>query len=136
MITLLKEMELGVESIDNQHKDLVNRLNTLTSMNIKSISKEETKKTLNLLGEHITKHFSDEEALQVQSEYPEYETHKKLHQLYVLEFNDLKSEFTENGASTKFTSSLNRSIVNWIVNHIKTVDAEFGKYYQNRIREL
>jgi hemerythrin len=130
MISLTKEMEVGVAKVDEQHKELVNRINTVTCMDINSISNEEAKKTLNLLGDYIVQHFADEEVLQKQCGYPEYEWHKKQHQIYVNEFNDLKSEFEKNGASAKFCSHLNKSIINWIVNHIKDVDVEFGKFYK------
>lgn len=122
-------MEVGVPKIDSQHKELISRLNAVTSMGAKSVSKEETQKTLDLLGEYIVKHFGDEEALQKQSGYPQYEWHKGQHRLYVSEFQKLKAEFSANGVSAKFTLDLNNSIIRWIVKHIKSVDVEFGKYY-------
>jgi hemerythrin len=131
MITLTKDMEVGVPKIDAQHKELVDRLNAVTAMGTKSVSKEETQKTLDLLGEYIVKHFGDEEALQRQSGYPKYDFHRGQHQIYVAEFAKLKKEFAANGVSAKFTLDLNNSIINWIVMHIKTVDVEFGKYYRS-----
>ncbi len=130
MITLSKDMEVGVFKIDEQHRELVSRLNAVTSMGVKSVSVEETKRTLDLLSEYVIKHFGDEEVLQKQSCYPKYEWHKNQHQLYINEIEKLKAEFNANGISAKFTLELNNSIVNWIVKHIKTVDIEFGKYYQ------
>ncbi len=132
MIALTKDMQVGVPKIDEQHKELIDRLNKVTSMGAKSVSKEETQRTLDLLGEYIVKHFGDEEALQRQSGYPKYEWHKGQHQIYVGEFKKLKSEFLANGISVKYTLDLNNSIINWIVRHIKSVDVEFGKYYRSR----
>ncbi len=131
MITLSKDMEVGVQKIDAQHKELVDRLNSVLALGAKSITKEETQRTLDLLGDYIVKHFRDEEALQKQSGYPKYEWHKSQHQLYIDEFAKLKKEFASNGASAKFTLDLNNSIVNWIVRHIRSVDVEFGKYYRS-----
>lgn len=130
MIVITKDMEVGVAKIDAQHKELVTRLNNVTAMGAKAVSKEETQKTLDMLGSYIVKHFADEEALQKQSAYPKFDWHKGQHQLYIGEFQKLKSEFTANGVSPKFTLSLNNSIINWIVRHIKSADVEFGKYYQ------
>lgn len=131
MITLSKDMEVGVQKIDAQHKELVDRLNAVLALGAKSITKEETQKTLDLLGDYIVKHFRDEELLQKQSGYPQYEWHKSQHQHYIDEFTELKKEFAANGASAKFTLDLNNSIVNWIVRHIRSVDVEFGKYYRS-----
>jgi hemerythrin len=130
MIVLTKDMVVGVAKIDRQHKELIDRLNAVISMGAKSVSKEETQKTLDFLGEYIVKHFGDEEILQQQSGYPKYEWHKGQHKFYIDEFQKLKREFAANGVSAKFTLDLNNSVINWIVRHIKTVDVELGKHYQ------
>ena len=128
MITISKDMETGVAKIDAQHSELVDRLNEITAMGAKSVTKEETQKTLNLLDQYIVKHFGDEEALQKQSGYPMYDWHKQQHQFFIAEFRKLEKEFASNGHSAKFTLDLNNSIINWIVRHIKTVDVELGKF--------
>ena len=130
MITLTSDMLTGVATIDEQHKELVKRLNDALSMGTQAASKEETQKTLGFLGEYIVKHFNDEEALQRKCNYGKYEWHKGQHQEYINEFKKLREEFAVNGASPKFTVSLNVSLTNWIVKHIKTVDVDFGKHYQ------
>ena len=132
MITLSKDMEVGVAKIDAQHKDLIDRLNNIVSMGTKAVSKEETQKTLNLLGEYVVKHFSDEEALQKQSNFPKYEWHKEQHKLFIAEFAKLKNEFTKNGHSGAFTLGMNNSIINWIVRHIKSADVELGKHLKSK----
>jgi hemerythrin len=132
MITLTKDMETGVAKVDEQHQELVKRLNALISMGTKAVSKEETQKTIDFLGEYIIKHFSDEEALQRQCNYKKYEWHKEQHKSYVNDFKKLKEEFAANGPSAKFTVSLNSSLTNWIIKHIKNVDVEFGKYYKEQ----
>jgi hemerythrin len=132
MITLSKDMEVGILEIDTQHMELVDRLNSLVSMGHEAVSKEETQNTLDMLEEYIVKHFADEEELQRKNNYPEYESHRKLHQLYIAEFQKLKKEFDANGHSIKFTMDLNNSIINWIVKHIKSADVELGKFLKNK----
>ena len=128
MITFTKNMEIGVAKIDEQHKELIDRINTITTMGIMSVSKEETQKTLDLLGKYVVQHFGDEEELQRNSNYPKYEWHRELHQNFIEEFLKIKEEFSKNGASVKFTVELNNHIIGWIVMHIKNVDAEFGRF--------
>jgi len=131
MINMTKDLEVGVLEIDEQHMELINRLNALLSMGHDADSREETQKTLVLLEEYIVKHFADEEELQRKSNYPEYESHKKMHQLYIDEFLKLKKEFAESGHSLKFTMDLNNSLINWIVKHIKSADVELGKFLKS-----
>ena len=132
MIALSKSMEVGVSKIDTQHKELIDRINAVSAMGLKAASREETQKTLDLLGAYIIKHFSDEEALQKQSNYSKYEWHKGQHASYIAEFNKLKNEFTANGHSPMFTLTMNNSIINWIVKHIKSADVELGKHLKSK----
>jgi len=126
MIVLSKDMEIGVKKIDDQHRELVDRINAVTSMGVSSVSTEETMKTIKLLGDYIIKHFNDEENLQIQSGYPDYAEHKKQHELLKAEYMKIRNAFEAAGPSIKFTLDLNKSLVEWIVKHIKSVDAKFG----------
>jgi len=132
MLSLTKDMETGVELIDTQHRELINRINNLLSIGEKSCSKEETQKTIDYLGEYIVKHFSDEQGLQSKSKYPKYEEHKEKHNKYISDFNKLKDEFLKNGNSIDFTLKLNNSLITWIIKHIKGDDVEFSKYYKSQ----
>jgi hemerythrin-like metal-binding protein len=75
-------------------------------------------------------HFDDEGSLQRQFNYKKYDSHKEKHKSYIAEVKKMKEEFAEHGVSAKFTISLNSSLTNWIISHIKVDDAEFGKYYR------
>jgi len=128
MITLTKDMETGVPLIDSQHRELVDRINAVTAMGTKSTSVEETKRTLDLLGNYIVTHFNDEEELQKKAGYPKYKEHQAQHKYYINEFQKLKQEFEKNGSSPKFTLELSNSIIAWIVRHIKSEDVALGKF--------
>ena len=128
MIDFTPDLLTNVTAIDDQHKELFNRINAVVSMGHKSISKEETDKTLDMLGNYIVKHFGDEEALQRKYSYPKYEWHHEQHQTYIAEFQKLKAEYDKNGPSVQFTLQLNKSIIGWIVKHIKNVDVELGRF--------
>jgi len=123
-------METGVEKIDSQHRELINRINSLLEIEDKAASEEKTQKTIDYLGEYVVKHFSDEEELQVKSNYPNYAEHKKKHALFVEEFTQLEKEFAGKSHSMEFAMKLNNSLITWIVKHIKGDDVEFGKYYK------
>ena len=117
-----------VESIDAQHKELFNRINAVVALGAKSISKEETEKTLILLDSYIHEHFRDEELLQIQFGYPKFEWHRSLHLYYISECNKLQKVYENTGPSAQFTLLLNKSIIDWIVKHIKNVDVELGRF--------
>jgi len=132
MINFTPDLETKVTHIDEQHKELFKRINDLVSLGAKSVNKEETDKTINLLWEYVTKHFRDEEELQRKHNYPEYEWHREQHKKYIESFIELKDEYAKNGPSAKFTLQLNKSIIEWIVKHIRHVDVELGKFINEK----
>jgi hemerythrin len=134
MLTLTKDMETGVPKIDEQHKELIHRINAVLEIGSKSASHEETQKTINFLNEYIIKHFGEEEALQRQYKYPQYEQHREQHKFFIAEFKKLKEEFSANGPSPKFAVGINKTIISWITKHIKTVDVVFGQYYKEQAK--
>ncbi|MCL2637452.1 MAG: hemerythrin family protein [Oscillospiraceae bacterium] len=129
MITIDKDMIIGVGEIDRQHIELLNMINDFTSKDINIIPKEDVERTLKFLGAYVVKHFADEEKLQEECNYPDYEKHRQLHEKFVREFGELCEMFTADGPSPTFTRMLSNSVVRWVVKHIKGDDAEFGKYY-------
>ena len=126
-----QDMEVGVKQIDEQHKELVDRINAIVALGLKSVSKEETDKTIMLLGDYIIKHFSDEEALMLKAGYPQLKAHKELHKQYIESFKTLRAEYRANGPSAAFTLQLNKAIIEWIVKHIGSADKDFAKFYKS-----
>jgi hemerythrin len=120
-------MLTGIQKIDMQHKELIDRLNRLISL--KADSDEEVRRMLDFLDGYIVRHFGDEETLQIQSNYPKFERHKSQHQLLADEYQHLRQEFDRVGFSAEFSLKLQNAVVSGIVNHMKLLDVEFGKYY-------
>lgn len=128
MINFTPDLETKVPKIDRQHKELFKRINEVISLGANSFSKDETDKTLRMLGDYIIEHFSDEEKIQLESKYPKYNEHKAQHTQYIASFNELKQEYSRNGPSAAFTLQLNKSVIDWIVKHIRSSDKELGRY--------
>ena len=63
-------LDIGIDSIDNQHKELFNRLDQLLSSIDEGRSNDEVIKTLDFLEEYVVKHFNEEEEIQNKINYP------------------------------------------------------------------
>ena len=128
MIKYTEDLETKIPKIDMQHKELFKRINDVIALGVKSVSKEETDKTFKLLEEYIDTHFRDEEELQRVSGYDKIEWHKGQHKMFADAYKVLKNEYYKNGPSAAFTLQLSKSIIDWIVKHIKEVDVELGRF--------
>jgi hemerythrin len=136
VIIFSPDLMTGVDEIDEQHEEMIRRINALTALRDESISDEDAEKLLSFLGEYITTHFEDEEELQLRTEYPNYEWHKEMHQWYVAEYYRMKEEYMFNGPTPEFTQLLEKSMMSWFVRHISNVDKLLGKHIlDERLKE-
>lgn len=128
-----EDLSIGNKEIDNQHKELFNRINQLLDACNKGLGKEVAGKTLIFLEDYIITHFTSEEGLQRKHNYPDYEAHKSLHVKFIKEFNELKKRFEAEGPTLPIVLQINRTVVDWLINHIKKVDKAVGEFVKTRI---
>ena len=133
MISVTSDLMTHVQLIDDQHKELFNRINAVESIGEKTATdkeheKAEVEKTLDFLGSYIIKHFGEEEELQIRYGYPKHKWHHEMHVWYIAEYHKLRAEYESNGFSEQFLNLLNESIMKWFVRHVRHVDVELGKF--------
>ena len=121
-------LAVGVEIIDNQHKELLLRFDRLLNACQEGKGIEELKKLLTFLDDYVHTHFNDEEALQRQHRYPDYEAHHAQHVYFIKELDKLKAETKEEGVSTHHVVETNHMLLKWLLNHISKVDMELGVF--------
>jgi len=132
MIVWRDELNIGVEAVDKQHQELVRILNEFLDACTKQKGREKVEETLEFLISYTVKHFHDEEELMKGSQYPVYAAHKREHDQFVKDVGDIQQQLKEKGASVLTTIKLNRTLVDWLLNHIQKNDQEFGDYLHAR----
>jgi hemerythrin len=117
----------GNQLIDDEHKQLIIAINAFFSACQKT-SNEDLQKTLNFLNDYTIKHFFDEEQLQLQYKYPNYENHKKFHESYKKIVRDLMVEFIQSGAHGDLITKAAHDVGDVIIAHIKSEDVKLAAY--------
>lgn len=123
-------LETGYALIDNQHKQLIEALNRLLEAG--ENGPEEVIRTLEFLSGYTHKHFADEEALQTESDYPDYLNHRRCHNDFRTVVAGYIGEVREKGASQELVKMVAESIVDWLLNHIQGDDFRLAAYIQAR----
>jgi hemerythrin len=122
---------IGVDAIDNQHKELLLRFDRLLNACQAGQGVEELKKLQTFLEEYVHTHFNDEEALQRHNHYPDYENHRAEHIYFINQINKLKSETQEEGISAHHVVETNNMLLKWLLNHIAQVDTKLGAFLKS-----
>lgn len=126
------ELLTGVAVIDEQHKELFARIENLLDACNQGKGKAEVANTVDFLAEYIKIHFRDEEEIQRNSGYPEYEAHKAMHDQWVREVAELREQLATDGPTLRLVLKVNRTVVDWLTQHILKVDKRLAEYLRSQ----
>lgn len=122
-----KKFELGIPSIDEQHKTLVELCNKLYISVISNENswKDSYQKSLKECYDYTQSHFTYEEKLMEKVGYADFESHKKIHVEFMKKVFDAAQQFNE--ANVSDAISLSKFLFNWILSHIAHDDKLYVK---------
>ncbi|MCL2617839.1 MAG: bacteriohemerythrin [Defluviitaleaceae bacterium] len=127
MLTITKDLETGVAKVDEQHRELVNQLNSM--MTSQGSTRDENEKTLQFLTEYALMHFKTEEDLMEECKYPALLIHQGQHRLFVEKYLVFKENFEKDPDANSVSVDMLDFLKSWLLNHIKVSDVAFGKFY-------
>lgn len=128
-ITWGPELMVGVPLVDQQHEELIGRLNAMARSIAGGEGETEIQRTLEFLMDYAKYHFAAEETIMADARYPGLPEHKSQHQEFVQTLDRLEEEFREDGSTKILAESLNTLLVNWLLAHISRVDKQFARYF-------
>jgi len=120
-----KNLQTGIDSIDAQHKTLVNILNEVYAAFIEERSDMQLKETLKRLKDYSEYHFKTEEQFFEVYNYPEKVEHIQEHRRFKEQL-DVFSEKIENNKS--ITHELVLFLTNWVKDHILLTDMNYTAF--------
>lgn len=124
-----KSLETGNALIDQEHKELIDRVNKLLESCYTGTEKRNAIQTLNFLLDYTEYHFADEEKLQEEASYPGLKAHKAQHKEFVKAVHDLLDMLEEEeGPTDAFVAAVNKNITDWLINHIQIQDKAVAAY--------
>ncbi len=124
----LPEYSVGINTIDNQHKELVNILNRLFI----AVSKREGDKAigeiLDALMAYTQKHFTLEERLMQQARYKDLDAHKMEHKKLIEQLDQLIKKHMLEDKPIYF--EMMNFLKTWLKEHIQGVDTKYAAALQ------
>ncbi|MFT7005850.1 MAG: hemerythrin [Colwellia sp.] len=127
LIEWTAKLSVGIDSIDEQHKKLVNMINALNDAMLTNSSDELLGKIFIGLAAYTQKHFTYEENMFAEYGYPDSEEHKRQHNELIAQVVELKEKFIENPQRT-MSADLMLFLKRWITNHIMRTDKEYAEF--------
>ncbi len=133
-----EDLATGIGSIDDQHRELINRINALVAAIKQKICRQTIGETFAFLEDYVVSHFGEEEALMRRHAYPEYPQHRTQHGIFMDNLAELRKELVALEGGTKpgsydLSVETNRVVVDWIRTHILSVDKRLGHFLKQKI---
>ncbi|PWJ52070.1 bacteriohemerythrin [Faecalicatena contorta] len=127
-----EKYELGDPNIDEQHKELFQRVEEFMK-NLRSAVPWEEKvasvnETLEFMNGYVVEHFRDEEEYQQRIQYPGYEIHKKIHKDMVDYVLQVTAEYEKSGFDEQLMQQFGGKLLAWLINHVASEDQKIATY--------
>ena len=119
---------IGIPQIDRKHREICGRVDDFYNACEQGKGAQEVLHLLDYLKEYTFEHFAEEEALQLQIAYPNYESHKKQHDIFRKRMADLRVDIADWGVTTDTVMTVNRLVTSWLIRHIMGCDAGIKNY--------
>ena len=131
-LTWTQELSIGVEAIDDQHKELFERINLLRTALSEGKGSHAIAETSKFLADYVLEHFSAEEHYMSRYDYPDYQHHKSEHTAFMRNLvafkNNLDRLESEGGMTSFLAIDMQRQLHDWLIHHIGKADKAFGSF--------
>ena len=121
---------VGIHSINDQHKKLVEMINNLYTEFYNGITDEFLRILISDLEKYAVYHFSYEEKFMKLYNYKDFKSHESEHQKFVEEIKNYKEIVSVKNKTAVI--DLATYLKNWLFKHIMGTDKKYSKLFQEK----
>jgi len=115
-------MATGVESVDEQHQELIEMVNNLDEACRRGEAREHLRQMVDFVADYAQRHFTHEESIMEERACPAAASNKLAHRQFLIAFSKVKERIERDGATTSLVLELKSLMSAWLTNHICRVD--------------
>jgi hemerythrin len=120
-----EKFSVGIESIDREHKVLVDLIDQLHEAFVNGNVSTAVGPVLAALVDYTHTHFDREEAMMAEAGYPEMEAHKDVHRELRRQVEEVYDRFLAGGAGGKMGNEVLAFLHDWLYFHILEQDKDY-----------
>ncbi len=125
-----EKYSVNIREIDEQHMKLIGMVNRLDEAMLQGKGKAALGEILAALIQYARTHFSTEERLMRANGYPEYEEHKRKHDLMTEKVAHLYRDFQDGKATITF--EVMKFLKDWVDKHILGTDRQYAPFLNGK----
>lgn len=123
---------VNIKQVDDEHKHLIDIINDLfdACTRGKEAAEEKFRLSIKDVVGYVKTHFSNEEDLMIKHNYPDYQNHKKQHELFVMKLLEEVARFEE--GKQFVPNHFVRFLKEWLLEHIAVTDKAYQKFFEEK----
>ncbi len=121
-----KKYETGILEVDLQHRKLVSIINDLHEAMSKGEVKKELSSILLDLESYTRYHFTTEENIMSEKDYPDLNEHRRQHLYFISRIEEMTKRLED--GEFMITVDLNDLLKDWLSGHILGMDRKFAPF--------
>ncbi|MGC9506116.1 bacteriohemerythrin [Baaleninema sp.] len=129
-------LEVGIPSLDNQHRHLVEQLSFLMETLYEYKSSGQVEAILNFLELYLDNHLKFEERCMTAYHCPAAQTNCIAHIHIRKTLKEVKLQFQKEGVSPQLVEKVQRNLYEWFVEHIRTIDIQLTTPVRSHHNEI
>ena len=129
-MTFTSSLSVGYNAIDEQHIRWIELINAVYKSLESGSSKEKLGMVLKDLVDYTVWHFGFENKMMTEYNYPEKDSHMKLHRDFIAEIKKLEERY--NSGEDIMGVNVLEFLKNWLSDHIMKIDTKLGAYLESQ----
>lgn len=125
---------VGNETIDSQHKKLIDMINSMIRNKGCNVDSEVVSYVLSEMIEYACSHFKNEETYMEQIAYPELKLHKEEHKQFKFKASNFCLDTMKDKPS--IPDEILQFLSKWLINHILHSDMKYKTFYESKNQEI
>lgn len=130
LLTWKPELEIGIPSVDKEHRDLIDMINSLHDSLSARTGAENVAAVLDGISARLSAHFAHEEKEMRQTNYDEFADHQNEHRKLLAGIRDIMNKVEEDDG-WDFDEELGTRLYSWFAEHFRSKDSRLHYFLEN-----
>lgn len=125
-------LKIGIPLLDIQHEQLLDQMDQLLEAMEKQKHTAELKSIMGFLKMYVNNHFNYEESCMTLHKCPVACKNKEAHARFTNTLADINEKIEGNLPARSISYLVKKELLDWFVNHIKSIDRQLEPYIENK----